>query len=194
LNERVKALDIDNAKATTENIKNGSYKIKRPFNIATKGTQSPSTEDFINFILSSDGQKIIENTGYISATEKKKFKSEMPKGKITIAGSSSVAPVMEKLKESYEKINNNVTIEINPSDSTTGINGVAENIIDIGMASRELKKSEIQKNLKHTAIAYDGIVIIINNKNPITQTSAEKIKKIYTGKITTWKELTKESS
>ncbi|MDD4296543.1 MAG: substrate-binding domain-containing protein, partial [Ruminiclostridium sp.] len=142
LNDTVKALKVDGVEATVENIKSSDYKVFRPFNIATKKDVSELTKDFISFILSSDGQKVVEASGYISATEEEPYSGTKPAGKIVVAGSSSVTPVMEKLKEAYQKINTNAEIEIQMSDSTTGMNSAKDGTCDIGMASREMKDSE----------------------------------------------------
>lgn len=189
LNDSVKALKIDGAKATVENIKNGSYKISRPFNIATKENLSEVAKDFVDFILSEDGQKIVEQNGYISALDASAYNGTRPSGKITIAGSSSVTPVMEKLKEAYLAINTNANIEINQSDSTTGVNSVINNICDIGMSSRELKESEIANGITSTTIAIDGIAVIVNKKNTVDSLSAEQVKKIYTGEAVRWSDV-----
>ena len=190
LNDSVKALKIDGAEATVENIKNGSYKISRPFNIATKENVSEVAKDFVDFILSEDGQKIVEQNGYIAASDAAAFSGKKPSGKITIAGSSSVTPVMEKLKEAYLAINTNANIEINQSDSTTGVNSVINNICDIGMSSRELKESEIANGITSTTIAIDGIAVIVNKKNTVDSLSAEQVKKIYTGEAVRWSDVT----
>ena len=155
LDDSVKALKIDGAEATADNISNGSYKVSRPFNIATKGTPNEVTQDFINFILSEDGQKVVEDAGYISQGNAGAFKAAGVKGKINIAGSSSVTPVMEKLKEAYVAVNPDVQIEVQQSDSTTGMTSAAEGVCDIGMASRELKDSELSAGLTPTVIAID---------------------------------------
>lgn len=189
LNDSVKALKIDGAEATVENIKNGSYKISRPFNIATKENLSEVAKDFVDFILSEDGQKIVEQNGYISALDASAYNGTRPSGKITIAGSSSVTPVMEKLKEAYLAINTNANIEINQSDSTTGVNSVINNICDIGMSSRELKESEIANGITSTTIAIDGIAVIVNKKNTVDSLSAEQVKKIYTGEAVRWSDV-----
>ena len=189
LNDSVKALKIDGAEATVENIKNGSYKISRPFNIATKENLSEVAKDFVDFILSEDGQKIVEQNGYIAASDAAAFSGKKPSGKITIAGSSSVTPVMEKLKEAYLAINTNANIEINQSDSTTGVNSVINNICDIGMSSRELKESEIANGITSTTIAIDGIAVIVNKKNTVDSLSAEQVKKIYTGEAVRWSDV-----
>ena len=189
LNDSVKALKIDGAKATVENIKNGSYKISRPFNIATKENLSEVAKDFVDFILSEDGQKIVEQNGYISASDASAYNGTRPSGKITIAGSSSVTPVIEKLKEAYLAINTNANIEINQSDSTTGVNSVINDICDIGMASRELKDSEISSGITPTVIALDGIAVIVNNKNTVDDLTVEQVRKIYMGDVTKWSDV-----
>lgn len=189
MNNSVKALKIDGVTATIENIKNGSYKIPRPFNIATKDNLSEVAKDFIDFILSKDGQKIVEQSGYIAASNAGAYNGSKPSGKITIAGSSFVSPVMEKLREAYLAFNTNATIEINQSDSTTGVNSVVKDICDIGMACRELKESEISSGLTSTAIAIDGIVVIVNNKNTVDNLTVEQVKKIYTGEATKWSDV-----
>ncbi len=191
LNSTVKALKIDGAEPTVANIKSGAYKIARPFNIATKGKVSEITQDFIDFILSNEGQKVVEGKGYISVETKGSYKGLKPAGKIVVAGSSSVTPVMEKLKEEYLKINPNAQIEVMLSDSTTGMNSAIEGICDIGMASRAVKSSEIEKGLTATAIAIDGIAIIVNKESGVESLSSEQVRDIYMGKITAWSQITK---
>ena len=191
LNDTVKALDIDGVEATADNIKNDSYKIARPFNIATKGDVSEVTQDFINFILSSEGQKVVEENGYISEGNTGAFAGTNPSGKIVVAGSSSVTPVMEKLKEAYLAINTGAEIEIQQSDSTTGMTSAMDGICDIGMASRELKDSEIEGGLTATAIAMDGIAVVVNNDCPVEELKSESVKEIYMGEATTWEDATK---
>lgn len=191
LNDTVKALNIDGAPATVETIKDGSYKAARPFNIATKGTVSETAQDFINFILSSEGQAVVESAGYISSVEGAAFGGGKVSGKVIVAGSSSVTPVMEKLKEAYAAVNPNVEIEVQQSDSTTGMNSAISGICDIGMASRELKDSEKEAGLAPTVIAIDGIAIVVNNDNPVNELSSDQVKNIYTGDITEWNKLAK---
>lgn len=186
LNDTVKALKIDGAEATVENIKSGSYKISRPFNIATKDKVSEVTQDFIDYIMSADGQAVIEENGYISASDAAAYSGSKPSGKIKIAGSSSVTPVMEKLKEAYLKVNTNAEIEIQQNDSTTGMTSAIEGICDIGMASRELKDTETAKGIKGTTIALDGIAVIVNKDNKAEDLTSEQVMKIYTGEITKW--------
>lgn len=189
LNDTVKALAIDGAAATVENVKNGSYKISRPFNIATKDTVSEVAQDFISFILSSDGQAVVESAGYISVSDAAVYSGIKPAGKIVVAGSSSVTPVMEKLKEAYAKVNPNATIEIQQSDSTTGMTSAINGVCDIGMASRELKDSEKEKGLKATVIAKDGIAVIVNLNNQLQGLTAVQVRDIYTGALTDWSEI-----
>lgn len=191
LNNTVKALKIDGVEATAENVKNGSYKISRPFNIATKAEISELAKDFISYIMSAEGQSVVEQSGYISKKNSGAYSGTKPAGKITVAGSSSVTPVMEKLKEAYQTINTDAEIEIQQSDSTTGMNSVIDGICDIGMASRELKVSETEKGLKGSVIALDGIAVIVNNENEKDNITSEDVRKIYTGAITRWSEITK---
>lgn len=188
LDNSVKSVDIDGVEATVDNIKSGDYKIARPFNIATKDDISDVAKDFITFIMSADGQAVIADNGYISS-EGEAYESTKQSGKITVAGSSSVTPVMEKLKEAYEAINPDVTVEINQSDSTTGMNSAMEGICDIGMASRELKDSELAGGLTPTVIAMDGITVIVSNDNPVENLTSEQVKNVYTGDIITWDSL-----
>ena len=185
-NDTVKALEIDGTEATVDNIKSGSYKVARPFNIATTETVSEAAQDFINFIMSEEGQKVVEDSGYISQGNEGAYESKGMTGKIVLAGSSSVTPVMEKLKEAYIALNPDVTIEVQQSDSTTGITSVIEGVCDIGMASRELKDSELEKGVTGKVIAMDGIAVIVNNDNPVEGLTSESVKGIYTGEITDW--------
>lgn len=189
LNSNVKALKVDGAKATVDNVKSGTYKVSRPFNIATKENISEVTQDFINYILSSEGQKVVEDKGYISEGNTGEFKSNGASGKVVITGSSSVTPVMEKLAEAYQKINTNATIEISQTDSSAGMTSVAEGSCDIGMASREIKDSELAKGIKGTKIALDGIAVIVNNANELTDITSEQVKSIFTGKTTNWSDV-----
>lgn len=186
LNDTVKAVKIDGAEATVENIKSGTYKIARPFNIATKGEVSEAAQDFINYIMSGDGQKVISDNGYIGDDSAAAFESNGAEGKVVVGGSSSVSPVMEKLIEAYKAVNANVEIELQTSDSTTGMTGAADGTLDIGMASRELKDSETEEGLTATKIAMDGIAVIVNQENPAEDLSSDTVKGIFTGGTTTW--------
>ena len=184
LNGTVKAAKIDGVEATVENIKNKTYKISRPFNIVTKNEISKVTEDFIKFIMSEEGQKVVEDKGYISEGNTGSFESTKPEGKIVIDGSTSVYPVMEKLVEAYKKVNENATIELQQSDSSTGVSGAIKGTFDIGMASRELKDSET--GVKATAIAIDGIAVIVNKEATVDAFTSKQVKDIYTGSIKNW--------
>lgn len=191
LNDTVKALKVDGAEATEANIKAGTYKVARPFNIATKGDISEVAQDFIDYILSKEGQEVISKNGYIPLDNPKPYAGSKPSGKIVVAGSSSVSPVMEKLKEAYLKVNTGAEIEIQTNDSSTGMSMTAEGTCDIGMASRELKDAEIEKGLKATVIATDGITVIVNKVNPLDDITTEQVKNIYVGEVLTWDEIVK---
>ena len=189
LNDTVKALTVDGVEATVENIKAGTYKVSRPFNIATKGAPEGVAKDFIDFIMSKDGQAIITAEKYIQINDSAAaFTSAKPTGKIVIAGSSSVTPVMEKLVEAYLKINTGAEIEVQQSDSTAGMTGAIDGTCDIGMASRELKDAE-KAELTATVIAMDGIAVIVNNENTLDNITSENVKLIYTGEITKWSDV-----
>lgn len=185
----VKAVKIDGVSASVENVKNSSYKISRPFNIATKGDVSETTQDFIDYIFSAEGQAVIEEAGYISQGNTGSYTGSGKSGKITIMGSSSVTPVMEKLKEAYIAINPDVTIEVSQSDSTTGMTSTIEGACDIGMASRDLKDSEISEGLNAQAIALDGIAVIVNKNSDTDNLTSEQVKEIYVGNITKWSDI-----
>ncbi len=189
MNDSVKAVDIDGAEATVDNIKSGSYKIARPFNIVTSGEVSEAAQDFINYIFSEDGQKVVEDNGYISQGNKGAYTASGLSGKVTVAGSSSVTPVMEKLAEAYKAINSDVTIEVQQSDSTTGVTSALEGVCDIGMASRDLKEEETSQGAQGQVIAMDGIAVIVNNENPIDDMSSDAVKSIYVGDITDWSDV-----
>lgn len=186
---KVKALKVDGAEASTDNVKNGEYKVSRPFNIATKGDTTGVASDFIKFILSADGQAVVEKNGYISEGNTGAYKASGQKGKITIGGSSSVTPVMEKLKEAYVKVNPDVTIDVQQNDSSSGMKGAIDGIYDIGMASRDVKDSEKEAGLNSIKIALDGIAVIVNKDNTLDAITSEQIKNIYTGSLTKWSEI-----
>ncbi len=191
LNDTVKALNVDGVEPTAQNIKDGKYSLSRPFNIATKGTPGKLAQDFIDYILSEEGQKVVEDNGYIaSVDDAKAFKSSGESGKLVVAGSSSVTPVMEKLAEAYKAVNKKAEIEIQESDSTTGMTAAADGTCDIGMASRELEDSEKDKGLTSQAIALDGIAVIVNTQNTRTEITTDMVKKIFTGEVTDWNDVT----
>ena len=189
LNDTVKAVAIDGAQPTAANVKSGEYQIARPFNIVTKDAPSAAAQDFIAFIMSADGQKVVEESGYIAvADDAAAYTASGQSGKIVLAGSSSVTPVMEKLAEAYKALNPDVSIEVNQSDSTTGVNMAAEGTCDIGMASRELKDSE-KDAVKATVIAQDGIAVIVNNASSVDDLTADQVKGIFTGDLAIWEDV-----
>ena len=188
LNDTVKALQIEGVIPTADNVKNGKYSIARPFNIATKGEPNELSGDFISFILSADGQAVVEKSYIAVAESAPAYAGSKPSGKIVVAGSSSVTPIMEKLKEAYLLINPNATIEIQMSDSSAGITGAIDGTCDIGMASRELKDSELEQ-LTSTQIALDGIAVIANHENPAANLTKEQVKAIFTGEMLTWNKI-----
>ena len=188
LNDSVKAVKIDGADATVSNINNGSYKISRPFNIAVKEGLTPVAQDFVNFILSDKGQKVIAANKYIQVTAKS-YISSKASGKIVVSGSSSVSPVMEKLIEAYKSENPNAKIELQTSDSTTGVTNAINGTCDIGMASRTLKDSEKSKGVQEVTIAIDGIAVIVNKSNPTENLSKAQVEQIFTGKTLKWNEV-----
>ena len=189
LDDTVKALKIDGAEATVDNIKSGTYKIQRPFNIVTKEGLSDVAQDFVNYIMSPDGQKVVEENNGIPMDDVKPYESNGATGKIVVAGSSSVSPIMEKLKEAYLKVNTGAEIEIQTNDSTTGVTSVIDGLCDIGMASRELKDTEKSSGVTPTVIALDGIAVIVNNDSAVDELSSEQVKSIYTGEVLTWDEV-----
>ena len=190
LNETVKALAIDGVEASVENIKAGTYTVARPFNIATQAEVSEAAQAFIDFILSAEGQAVIEANGYIAVVDDAPaFAGSSVEGKVVVAGSSSVTPVMEKLKEAYEAVNPNAEIEVQQSDSSTGMNSAIEGVCDIGMASRAVKDSELEADLVSTTIAMDGIAVIVSNDNAATGLTTDQVRAIYMGEITDWSEV-----
>ena len=192
LDDSVKALKIDGAEATADNVKSGTYKVSRPFNIATKdGLNNEVAKDFINFIMSTEGQAVIEENHYIAVDDVKSFEGTKPSGKCVVGGSSSVSPVMQKLIEAYKEVNPNAEIELQASDSTTGMTSTIDGSYDIGMASRELKDSELSEGLTPIVIATDGIAVIVNKNNSVDELSSEQVKAIYTGEALTWDEVIK---
>lgn len=191
LDDTVKAVKIDGAEATAENVKSGSYKVSRPFNVVTNSGKelSPVARDFMKFVLSSDGQKVVEEQGYIPMDASGSYVASGLSGKVTVAGSSSVTPVMEKLAEAYRTLNPNVTVEVNQSDSTTGVTSAIEGACDLGMASRDLKDSEKDQGATATVIATDGIAVIVNNDNKVDGLTADQVKQIFTGEVSKWSEI-----
>ena len=186
LDNTVKAVKVDGTEATVDNVIAGTYKVSRPFNIATKGDISEVAQDFINYIMSAEGQQIINDNKYIPVdSAAAAFTSNNAEGTVVVGGSSSVSPVMEKLAEAYKAVNTNAKVEIQTTDSSSGMKAAIDGTVDIGMASRELKDEE-KAELTPTVIAMDGIAVIVNNANPIEDISSEQIKQIYVGEITDW--------
>ena len=191
LNDTVKAVTIDGVAPSVTAIKDGSYKISRPFNVVPNAAGlSAEAQDFMDFIMSADGQAVVEASGYIAAVDNAPaYAASGISGKVVVAGSSSVTPVMEKLKEAYVAINPDVTIEVQMSDSSTGVNYAIDGTCDLGMASRALKASEVEKGAVSTAIALDGIAVIVNNDAAVSGLTAEQVCGVYTGEITDWTEI-----
>lgn len=192
LNESVKAVKIEGAVPSVANINSGAYKISRPFNVAVKENLSPAARDFLDFVLSDEGQKIVGANKYIQV-QSKAYKTSMAEGKVVVSGSSSVSPLMEKLSEAYGSVNPNVKIELQTSDSSTGVSNAAAGACDIGMASRGLKDSEKAKGLQEITIALDGIAVIVNKENPLENLTKEDVEAIFTGKTKRWNEVNKVS-
>ena len=190
LNDTVKALKIGGVEATADNVKSGDYAVSRPFNIAYKGELSDVAQDFVDYIMSSDGQKIVSDNGYVTVSENAAYSGKKPSGKISVAGSSSVSPVMEKLAEAYQKVNTNAKVEIQTSDSSAGMQSAMGGTCDIGMASRDLKDEE-KSALKVETIAKDGIAVIVNNANTCNDLTLDQVKSIYTGETTVWSDIIK---
>lgn len=186
LNDSVKALQVDGVVPSAEAIEAGTYGVARPFNIATFGEINEVSADFISYMLSTEGQKIVAENGYIALSDTESYAGKQVTGKIVVSGSSSISPIMEKLKEAYVVINPSASIEIQTSDSTTGMNNASQGLCDIGMASRGLKQSELDAGLAPTVLAMDGIAIIVNNNNTIDTLSKDAIAKIFMGETLTW--------
>ena len=188
LNDSVKALKIDGVEASATNVKSGAYKIYRPFNVVTAGNTKLAAQDFINYIMSKEGQAVVAKHGYIGNEKADAYLGIDVEGKVVVAGSSSVTPIMEKLKEEYQKVNGKVKVEVQQSDSTTGIKATIKGLCDIGMASRNLKQSEVDKGLRTFKLADDGIAVIVNKENKIDNLSKANVADIFTGKVKTWQE------
>ena len=190
LNETVKAISVDGVAATVEGIKDGSYTLSRPFVVTTFGEVGEIAQDFLNYIMSAEGQAIINEEGYIAINDAAEaYTAAGVSGEITVGGSSSVTPVMEKLAEAYMALNPDVTVIVQQSDSTTGVTGTIEGTVDLGMASRALKAEEEEQGVVGTTIAMDGIAVIVNLENDTENLTTEQIMNIYTGAITDWSEL-----
>ena len=189
LNDTVKAVKIDGAEAS---VKNGSYKVVRPFNIVLGKKASDAANDFVSYIMSAEGQKIVQDNGYIPVDEAAaSYKATGAKGKVVVGGSSSVSPVMEKLVEAYSKANTNIQVDVQTTDSTTGVSSTVEGSYDIGMASRDLKDDETSQGVEGKTIAKDGIAVVVNNDNSVDELSTDQVKSIFTGETTSWSDVSK---
>ena len=191
LNDTVKALPIDGVEPTAATVKDGSYQIARPFNVITGSTTTPAAKDFLSYIMSTDGQKVVEDNGYVSVVEDVSAYAAdaAASGSVVVAGSSSVTPVMEKLAEAYMAKNSAVTVQVQQSDSSTGVQNTIDGVCDLGMASRELKSSEKEKGVSATVIARDGIAVIVNKGNATSSLSKDQVKSVFTGETTDWSAL-----
>ena len=191
LDDSVKAVKIDGAEASVDNVKSGDYKVSRPFNVVTNSNNELTdvAQDFLNYILSADGQAVVAEEGYIPLDGGEAYTASGLSGTVTVAGSSSVTPVMEKLAEAYQALNPDVTIEVNQSDSTTGVTSALEGACDLGMASRDLKDSETSEGAQATVIATDGIAVIVNPESAVEDLTSDQVKQIFTGEVTSWSEI-----
>lgn len=189
LNDSVKALKVDGVEPSVDAVKSGDYKVSRPLNIVIGKKTDAASKDFINFIMSKEGQAVVEKEGFVKEDTDKEYKKADVSGKISVAGSSSVTPLMEKLVEAYKEANPNVKVEVQESDSTTGITSAAKGVCNIGMASRDLKDEETKEDVKTTEIARDGIAVIVNKANNIEKISSDSVKSIYTGKLENWEDV-----
>ena len=189
LNDSVKAVKVGGVAASAETVKDGGYTLARPFNIVTNGEATdPVAVDFIAYCLSKDGQALATEEGYVGS-EGEDYTSTQPEGKITVGGSSSVSPLMEKLIEAYKTVNPNAELELLTSDSTTGVSGALDGSYTIGMASRELKNSETEGGAVATVLALDGIAVVVNPANTVEDLTVDQIKGVYTGELTVWSDL-----
>lgn len=191
LNDTVKAVAVDGVEPTAATVKDGTYKVARPFNVITGATTSEAAKDFLNYIMSAEGQKVVEDNGYVSVADgaSSYAANASAQGSVVVAGSSSVTPVMEKLAEAYMAKNTAVSVQVQQSDSSTGVQNTIDGVCDLGMASRELKSSEIEKGVNATVIAKDGIAVVVNNNNALTSLTKDQIKDVFSGQITSWSEL-----
>ena len=187
LNETVKPLKIDGVEISVESIHSDEYKLARTFTVAYRGELSETTRDFLDFVLSDAGQAGVASAKYVPVSSGDYRTDGGRSGKIVIGGSSSVAPVMEKLKEAYRALNPGVEIEVQPSDSTTGALNAIEGIVDLAMASRELKGSE-REALTPVVIARDGIAVIVHRDNPIESITLAQLRAVFTGELLSWNE------
>lgn len=189
LSDEVKALSLDGVAPSTQTVKDGSYKLQRPFNIAYNETSlSDAAKDFIRYIMSTQAAEVINEEGYIAMDTAEDYKASGLSGTVTLAGSTSVAPLMNVLADKYEILNPNVKIEIQESGSSAGIQSAIEGAVNIAMSSRNLKDEE-SKVLASKKIALDGIAVIVNSSNGLNNITSAHLKDIYTGKVTKWEEV-----
>ena len=191
MSDAVKAMKVDGVEATTENVKAGTYPVSRPFALCTNGQLTDVAADFIDYILSAEGQAIVAAEGYITvddAAPSYETKDGL-EGRIVLAGSTSVAPVMQVIADSYKAIYADVEIEIQQTGSGAGITSTIEKACDIGMSSRALKEEELAQGLTETTIAMDGIAVIVNNENAAEDLTSEQIRQIFTGEVTDWNQV-----
>ena len=189
LNDTVKAVKIDGVAPSAEGVKDGSYKVARPFNVVTNDNISEVAQDFLNFIMSAEGQEVVD-ADYVSVADNaESYTASGKSGKVVVAGSSSVTPIMEKLAEAYEALNPDVKVEVQQSDSSTGVQSTIDGTCDLGMASRELKDSELSQGVEPVVIAMDGIAVIVNTGSSIDDLTTDQVKGIFTGDITDWSEI-----
>lgn len=189
LNDEVKAVKVDGVEATPENINKGDYKIARPFMLAYhEANLSDVAKDFLTFIMSKDGQEIVKEDGCIPIETTESYKPANIEGRIAIAGSTSVTPLMEKLVDKYKELNPGFEADIQSNGSSAGIQAAIEGVAEIGMSSRNLKPEELEK-VESTAIAMDGIAVVVNNDNAIDDISLDNIHKIFVGEVKDWNDV-----
>lgn len=188
LGDTVKAVTVEGVPATAENVKSGAYGLARPFNIAVKDELSDTARDFVAWLAGADAQAIIDESGYV-ANGAAEYTPTPVAGKLVVGGSSSVGPLMEKLAEAYMAANPDVSIEVQISDSTTGMQGAIDGTYDIDMASRALKDSEQEAGLTGSTICTDGIAVIVNLANPVENLAVEQIRRIFVGEATAWDQM-----
>lgn len=191
LDDSVKALKVDGVEPSVDTIKAGQYAVSRPFEVVTNDELSDLAADFISYIMSAEGQAIIAEEGYITIDDNApayEQKSDLS-GKIVLAGSTSVSPVMLVLADAYKAIYSGVEIEVQQTGSGAGITSTIEKACDIGMSSRALKPEELEQGLTETTIAMDGIAVIVNKANTVEDLTSEQIRQIFTGEVTDWSEL-----
>ncbi len=189
LSAQTTALSIDGVAPTPAAVADGSYPLSRPFLLVLPAEPDAATADFLTYLSSTAAAAVIENAGFVPAAPTGDYSAGALSGRIVVSGSSSVAPVMEKLKEAYETLNPNVNIEIQMSDSTTGVTSVSEGICDLGMSSRALSAAELASVGSVQTLALDGIAVIVNELNPLRQLSSAQLRDIYSGALSDWSEV-----